>query len=141
MSTKGKLIALRPFVVTADVVVELRLITMTCTLCFGPFNRREDADEWRAAFEQEHLQVKAKEGLEGIYADWQSRSLPQPYLTASLRGVDVIQAGAEAREKGALIPPSNPVVTAHQIHVCALRAFQEAITAAFHFLDGGDECA
>lgn len=47
---------------------ELYLITMEVTLCFGPFNSLEAADEWRLALEREHKVIEEREGFHEVEA-------------------------------------------------------------------------
>ena len=140
MST-DTVVLLRPYVVTADVSLELYLITMEVTLCFGPFNSSLAAREWCGTLEQEHWSIEAREELEDEQAEEASGILTKPFLRAYLHAVDIIQADAGMRAKGELIPPKDPIVDAHQIHVYALAAFQEAITAAHCSMDNPKHCA
>lgn len=137
----NNVVALQPYVVTVDVSLELQLITMEVTLCFGPFNSIEGAEEWCRTLEREHKVIEGHEGGEDVEAIAGTGLSTKPFLRAYVHGADIIQAGAEMRAKGALIPQNDPRVDAHQIHVYALHAFQEAVSAAFAFLDDANEPA
>ena len=136
---ESTVVALRPYVVTVDVTTELYLITMDVTLCFGPFNSVEEAEEWCLTFEREHKMIEGREAHEDIEAIAAMGIPTKPFLRAYVHGADIVQAGPEVRVKGALIPQNAPVVDAHQIHVYALHAFHEAVNAAFAFLEGAKE--
>ncbi|HEY9585208.1 MAG: hypothetical protein A3D65_02365 [Candidatus Lloydbacteria bacterium RIFCSPHIGHO2_02_FULL_50_13] len=132
---ESTVVALRPYVVTVDVTTELYLITMDVTLCFGPFNTLEAANEWSLVLEREHKLIEVREAKEDTEAFGECGISTKPFFRAYVCGTDVIQVGADVRTKGGLILPSAAVIDAHQIRVYALRAHQEAITAAFRFLD------
>ncbi len=137
----SNIVSLNPYVVTVDVSLELHLITMEVTLCFGPFNSAEEAEEWCLTFEREHKVIEGREAHEDVEALKQSGIPTKPFLRAYVHGADIVQAGAEMRTNGGLIPQNTPIVDAHRVHVYALHAFQEAVNAAFAFLEGAKEPA
>ncbi len=131
---ESNVISLAPFVVTVDVLLELYLITMEITLCFGPFNSKEAAFEWSNVFEQEHKEIEVQEDLQE-HRDEEMGLSSMSYVRAFVHGVDIIQGEVEAREKGVLIVPNQPIVDAHQVHLYALQGFQAAITDALEYIN------
>lgn len=138
---KSNVLSLQPYVATVDVSLELSLITMEVTLCFGPFNSAEAAEEWCGALEREHKTIEGRQDGEDLEAIAATGIPTKPYLRAYVHGVDIIQPSLDARTRGGLIAPKDAVVDAHQIHVYALYAFQEAVSAAFAFLNDAKEPA
>ena len=139
--TVNNVFELHPYAVAIDVCVELHLVSMEITLCFGPFNTHEAANKWCSAFEKEHKQIEGREVAEDAQAEKKTGVPTQPFLRTYVYGAGSFQAEGKARAKGELIPPKTPAVDAHQIHVYALCALQEAITAAQRFLDDTKDSA
>ena len=131
---EGNVVAFRPFIVLVDVSLELCLITMEITLCFGPFNSKEAAEEWVNVFEVEHHEIEAREAREDEKNNELVVLTTEPYLRAHVHGVDIIQPERGGHDKDALISPSAPIVDAHQVHIYALQGLREAINYTFEYL-------
>ncbi|OGZ06519.1 MAG: hypothetical protein A2942_04900 [Candidatus Lloydbacteria bacterium RIFCSPLOWO2_01_FULL_50_20] len=133
--TENNIVALQPYVVALDVAVEVPLVNMEVTLCFGPFDSLAAADEWRDRLEKEHDLIEIAEAVENADPFAQEEFPERQFLRAHVQGADVFQVEGRMRARGELIPPKTPVEDAHRIHVYALYALQEAVTAAFSFLN------
>ena len=125
------LVALRPYVVTIDVSVELPLISMEVTLCFGPFNALVAAEHWAGDVERLHKDITAREDqLSNDIFD--ETGLPtQAFIRSQIHGIDIIQSDQNTRKPGMLIPVNTAEVDSRDMHLYALAAFQEAINFAF----------
>lgn len=123
---KSKVLSLVPFLAIIDVTVEVPLVSATLTLCFGPFNSREDGEGWAAEVELLHRHVEKQEtqcaGEVLSEMGFPTGAFVRSYISVP----DVILGGVEARKPGALIPISTPEVIARDMHLYALQALQEA---------------
>lgn len=120
-------LSLLPFMVSIDVRVELALITMNTTLCFGPFNSQESADEWAGEVHRLHKDIERREEAEasGVMS---ALGIPTAeFVRAYVTLPDTIQVGKSGREVGNLIPVHTPEIDARDMRIYALYAFAGAI--------------
>ncbi len=125
--TRTNVVSFLPFMVTIDVRVELALMTMNTTLCFGPFNTQESADSWSGEVHRLHKDVERREDT---IADSVSDELGIPtaeFIRAYVTLPDSFQVGKDAREDGNLIPTHAPEIDARDMRIYALRAFASAV--------------
>lgn len=127
-------VALNPFVAVVDVTIELFLVVMNITLCFGPFNTKNEAEEWCDIFLVERKILEKSEAQVDEVNDELVNFLTEPYLRTYTGNPDIMQPKSGGRDKGALIPPKDPMTDAREIHTYALMWLEEAITDTFRHL-------
>jgi hypothetical protein len=123
----AQVIAIKPYIASVPVCVELLLVTMEITLCFGPFNSHEEGKHWVAAFELARADIEAVNAIaiEGTFVD--ATLSTRPFVDAYTYVCDVLEAGPDARKPDAVIPSGDPQTTAKHIRIFALRALEEAV--------------
>ncbi len=122
----ASILSFAPFIVILDATVEVPLLTISTTLCFGPFNSREDAEEWACEVERLHKRLQKSEETLSCAVLKETGFPTGAFMRAHMGTTDVILAGKEAREPGALIPQSTPEVAARDLGVYVLRAASQA---------------
>ncbi|GEM_PF-4623329 len=127
----ANLFALCPYVVTADVSVELPLISMEVTLCFGPFNTLIAAEKWAGDVERLHKDIIAREDQTSNEIFDEIGIPTQGFIRSHIYGMDIVQSDQNARKPGMLIPVNTPDTDSRDMHLYALAAFQQAIHMAF----------
>ena len=127
----AEMLSFNPYAATIDVSIELPLITMQVVLCFGPFNSIEKAEEWTGEVERLHRGIEVKEAT--ICGDvFDATGFPTgAFIRSFIQGTDVIQVDQKARKEGNLIPINTSEIDARDMHIYALRAFEEATNMAF----------
>lgn len=136
--TTGAVLSFCPYVAMLDVTVELHLVTMEITLCFGPFNAECDARKWLDEVERVHKVIEGSEAEEDEDA-LDATGLPTaPFIRSYVHGSDIIIADQHARKPGELIPPGTPEHDARMLCVYALYGLEQAVGDAIEFVHDAD---
>ena len=132
-------VSLVPFIATVPVCVELLLVTMEVTLCFGPFNSHEEGKNWVSQFELIRAELEAEDPItvEGVFAGAELST--RPFVDAHTYVCDVLEAGREARRADGVIPHGDPTIAAKNIHIYALRALSDAVAFGLEHVEGDEQ--
>lgn len=130
---KDNILPLRPdtFVAAVDVNVSLPLINASVWLNFGPFDSRDDAEDWLNILQIVHLEIE-EPNTHHLYMANSFMIEPddEPDVACFIGSTDTPQVDASFRVKGELIPSGSAADTAEQLGKYALAALAQAISDA-----------
>lgn len=130
---KNNVLPLHPetYAASVDINIALPLINASVWLSFGPFDSRDDAEDWLNVLQIVHQQIE-EPLTHHLYSanSFMTEPSEEPSVSCFIGGTDVPKVESSFRAKGELIPSGTPVDTAEKLCSYALRALLESIEQA-----------
>ena len=119
------------YAAAVDINIGLPLIAASVWLSFGPFDSRDDAEDWLSILQIVHQQIE-EPTTRHLYSANSFMIDPdaEPTVSCFIGGTDTPKVASSFRAKGELIPSGSPASTAEKLREYALRALAESIKAA-----------